>query len=225
MNKKILLVIAIVSALICISPIMAAENNAFLDYALFDLNFLGGDSHDNLTVENLTIEKVKTEHTDSNGKTDKKTDYFLNFKIKSNADSFGNYSVKIDCLDKNNKSIKTIDSYVDKEGSIKIPLSSPSAVAGVNVTINDSDGHVLYQNVTFKIKTTENITKDKPVEKTESKNSASSSATYWASSNSGKFHNPSCEWAQKISGKNKVVFHSRDEALNAGYRPCQVCSP
>ena len=83
MNKNILLVIAIVSALICVSPIVAAENNAFSDYALFGLKFIGGDSHDNLTVNDLKIEKVKTEHTDSNGKTDKKTDFFLKFKVKS----------------------------------------------------------------------------------------------------------------------------------------------
>ncbi len=55
--------------------------------------------------------------------------------------------------------------------------------------------------------------------------SSSSSQTYWASSNSNKFHHPDCEWAQKISGKNKVVFNSRDEALNSGYQPCEVCSP
>lgn len=55
--------------------------------------------------------------------------------------------------------------------------------------------------------------------------SSSSSQTYWASANSDKFHNPSCEWAQKISGKNKIVFNSRDEALNNGYQPCEVCNP
>lgn len=54
---------------------------------------------------------------------------------------------------------------------------------------------------------------------------SSSSQTYWASANSDKFHDPSCEWAQKISGKNKIVFNSRDEALNSGYQPCEVCNP
>ena len=222
-NLKILL-IAIFGVLIFTSPIMAAENNALFDYALFDLNFGGNGSHDNLTVEKFIIEKVKTEHTDSDGKTNKKIDYFLKFNVKSDADSFGNYSVKIDCLDKNNASLKSVDSYVDKEGSVKIPLDASSSIASVNVTIKDSNGNVLYQNFTSKIKTTDNITKDKPVEKTKT-SSSSSDATYWASSNSGKFHNPSCEWAQKISSKNKVVFHSRDEAISSGYQPCSVCNP
>lgn len=58
-----------------------------------------------------------------------------------------------------------------------------------------------------------------------SSSSSSSSQTFWASKNSDKFHDPSCEWAQKISGKNKVVFNSRDKAISAGYRPCEVCNP
>lgn len=218
-NKFKILLIAILCVLICTSPIMASENNALFDYALF----LGGNgSHDNLTVEKFIIEKVKTEHTDSSGKTDKKTDYFLKFNVKSDAKSFGNYSIKIDCLDKKNISLKSVDSYVDKEGSIKIPLDVSSDIAGVNVTIKDSNGNVLYQNFTSKIKTTENVTKDKPVD--SKKTSSSSGSTFWGSSNSGKFHKPSCEWAQKISGKNKVVFHSRDEAISSGYQPCSVCS-
>ena len=220
-SKLIILSVALISVLICISPIMASENNALFDYALF----LGENgSHDSLSIENLIIEKVKTEHTDSSGKTDKKTDYFLKFNVKSDAKSFGNYSIKIDCLDKKNVSLKSVDSYVDKEGSIKIPLDVSSDIAGVNVTIKDSNGNVLYQNFTSKIKTTENVTKDKPVEKTKT-SSSSSGSTFWASSNSGKFHKPSCEWAQKISGKNKVVFHSRDEAISSGYSPCSVCNP
>ena len=98
-------------------------------------------------------------------------------------------------------------------------------VKGAKISIFDKDGKVLYNASTFKIKTKENITQDEPKQETTSQSSSSSGATYWASSNSGKFHNTSCEWAQKISGKNKVVFHSRDEAINSGYAPCQVCSP
>ena len=74
------------------------------------------------------------------------------------------------------------------------------------------------------MKKTKDITKDKPVEK-KTTSSSSSGSTYWASSNSDKFHKPSCEWAQKISSKNKVVFHSKDEAISSGYQPCSVCNP
>ena len=211
--------IALISVLICLSPIMAAENNAHFTVKEFNLF---GSSAPKLTLENLVIQKVKTEHTDSAGQTDKHTDYYMKFDVKSEGDFNGNYTVKIQCLDKNNKTIKNVTSYVDHDGAIKVELPGVSNITRANVTIYDGDS-VIVNGSTSKMKTDEKVTSDKPAETTSS--SSSSSATYWASSNSGKFHNPSCEWAQKISGKNKVVFHSRDEAINAGYQPCQVCGP
>ena len=43
--------------------------------------------------------------------------------------------------------------------------------------------------------------------------------------NSGKFHFTSCEWAQKISVKNRVGYASADAARAAGMRACKVCRP
>jgi hypothetical protein len=39
------------------------------------------------------------------------------------------------------------------------------------------------------------------------------------------FHYPWCPYAQQMSEKNKVYFSSREEAVNSGYRPCEVCKP
>lgn len=50
-------------------------------------------------------------------------------------------------------------------------------------------------------------------------------ATYVASSNSDKFHEPSCSQAQRINEGNKITFSSRDEAINAEYEPCGICYP
>ncbi len=58
-----------------------------------------------------------------------------------------------------------------------------------------------------------------------SSSDSSSGAVYWASDDSNKFHIPSCEWAQKISPYNKIVYHSRQEAINDGRIPCHVCYP
>lgn len=55
--------------------------------------------------------------------------------------------------------------------------------------------------------------------------SSSSSSEYWASAKSDKFHDPSCEWAQKISSKNKIVYDSREDAIADGKVPCSVCNP
>jgi endonuclease YncB( thermonuclease family) len=43
--------------------------------------------------------------------------------------------------------------------------------------------------------------------------------------NSKIFHYPWCPYAQQMSEKNKVYFSSREEAVNSGYRPCEVCKP
>ncbi|RDV83043.1 nuclease [Ammonifex thiophilus] len=50
-------------------------------------------------------------------------------------------------------------------------------------------------------------------------------AGYIGNARSKVFHRPDCEWAQKIAPHNRVEFRSREEALEAGYRPCEVCNP
>lgn len=39
------------------------------------------------------------------------------------------------------------------------------------------------------------------------------------------FHYPWCKYIQEMSEENKVYFKSRDEAINSGYRPYDVCNP
>lgn len=46
---------------------------------------------------------------------------------------------------------------------------------------------------------------------------------YVGSAQSNKYHNPSCEWAQKIT--HPVWFNSAAEAQTKGYVPCKVCKP
>ena len=58
-----------------------------------------------------------------------------------------------------------------------------------------------------------------------SASSSSESSTYVASAKTDKFHRPDCEWAQKISGSNKITYSSRDQAIAAGKTPCSVCNP
>jgi hypothetical protein len=48
---------------------------------------------------------------------------------------------------------------------------------------------------------------------------------YIASKSSSVFHKPGCRWAQNISEENLVVYNSRDEAVQAGKRPCKTCNP
>ncbi|GEM_PF-791544 len=48
---------------------------------------------------------------------------------------------------------------------------------------------------------------------------------YIGNINSKIFHYPWCPYAQQMSEKSKVYFSSREEAVNLGYRPCEVCEP
>jgi hypothetical protein len=50
-------------------------------------------------------------------------------------------------------------------------------------------------------------------------------ASYVASDESDKFHCLDCEWAEKISPRNRLCFGSYEAAINAGFAPCQVCEP
>jgi methylphosphotriester-DNA--protein-cysteine methyltransferase len=54
---------------------------------------------------------------------------------------------------------------------------------------------------------------------------AMSMAAYIGNAHSMKFHAEGCRWEQKISPANRVVFDTRDEAVEAGYIPCKVCRP
>ena len=55
--------------------------------------------------------------------------------------------------------------------------------------------------------------------------SSGAAGTYIGNSNSHKFHYPTCKSVGKMSEKNKVIFSSRDEAINQGYEPCKNCNP
>ncbi|MCS7336819.1 MAG: hypothetical protein NZ739_01065 [Verrucomicrobiae bacterium] len=54
---------------------------------------------------------------------------------------------------------------------------------------------------------------------------SSAEVRYVGNSRSLKFHRADCEWAQKISERNKVTFRDRAEAVTQGYAPCYVCKP
>ena len=48
---------------------------------------------------------------------------------------------------------------------------------------------------------------------------------YVASTESDKFHVPSCRWARQIQAQHRVTFGDREDAVAQGYTPCGSCSP
>lgn len=56
--------------------------------------------------------------------------------------------------------------------------------------------------------------------------SGSSSTTgYAASSESNRYHYPSCYYVDNILPENLIYFSSKYSARQAGYYPCSVCNP
>lgn len=54
---------------------------------------------------------------------------------------------------------------------------------------------------------------------------AAPSEGYVASVNSAVFHKADCKSAAKISAKNLITYKTREEAIQAGKRPCAECRP
>lgn len=52
-----------------------------------------------------------------------------------------------------------------------------------------------------------------------------SEGKFIGSTESDKFHYPTCRWAEKILKENQIWFNTVEEAKNAGFKPCGVCNP
>lgn len=50
-------------------------------------------------------------------------------------------------------------------------------------------------------------------------------SSYVGNTNSYKFHYASCRFAKKMKAGNKIIFNTREEAVNYGMTPCGVCRP
>lgn len=53
----------------------------------------------------------------------------------------------------------------------------------------------------------------------------SDAGQYVGSSQAKKFHRASCGYVRRIKPDNIIYFGSREDALNCGYVPCQICAP
>ncbi len=103
-------------------------------------------------------------------------------------------------------------SYGDSQTSTSRNPSHAFSTGGtyiVTLTVRDADNHssTASHSVT--------VTSGQPA----------ANGPFWGSTNSNKYHYPSCYWALQIHSENLRVFSSSTEARNAGYIPCQVCHP
>jgi len=54
---------------------------------------------------------------------------------------------------------------------------------------------------------------------------AASQFPFVASKSASVFHRPDCRWARNISTDNLLRYKTREEAMQAGKRPCKSCKP
>jgi len=218
--KKITAIIFALIIFLCAASIVEAQSNSNELFPGF--NFYNDDSpkEDSLNIDDLTIKKF-IRSSDNGGNN---TKYCLEFYIDGN-ESFKKL-INLTCYDSNNNIIGFKECSVYSSGSFCLDLPSDiDNVKSVNMVISNKDGKILFNDTTSDIYVDSDIPVNHNSKDSSSTKSTSSGTKYVASSNSGKFHTPGCEWAGKISSKNKVVFSSRDEAISRGYSPCKVCSP
>jgi len=48
---------------------------------------------------------------------------------------------------------------------------------------------------------------------------------YLGNKRSFRFHRPSCKYALQMAERNKIVFKTKEEALDSCYSPCRECKP
>jgi micrococcal nuclease len=48
---------------------------------------------------------------------------------------------------------------------------------------------------------------------------------YIGNKHSTRFHRPGCEYAAQMADRNKIIFKTKEEALDSGYSPCRTCKP
>jgi micrococcal nuclease len=63
------------------------------------------------------------------------------------------------------------------------------------------------------------------IEETDKEQRDQSTGSFVGSVNSNKYHYPDCPGALQIKSTNQIWFNSEEEAVKAGYHPCQICSP
>lgn len=106
--------------------------------------------------------------------------------------------------------------------AIVVIIAIVGVVASGMLSTNTTDNVVVKDNSEVVTPVADNQTDNNT---SDSNSDESESGEYWASSKTDKFHLPTCEWAEKISGNNKIVYHSRDDAIEDGKIPCSVCNP
>ncbi len=218
-----ILVLILVLGIVSISGCTSSDtSNSGLNY-----------SSDNIThpeAKNVTVLNSKG-YSNGNGY------YIINGTVK-NKNSFGVSFIKlaVTCYDKDGNIVTTDWAYVENtdipsQGQSKFSfyINDPNnKITKYNIKILDADKS-LYTTPTANTSTTTTSTSNSGSSSSPGTGSSHSpsktSGSYIANANTGVFHYSWCHYVNRMNEENKVLFTSREAAINAGYRPCKVCDP
>ena len=128
-------------------------------------------------------------------------------------------------VDASDKRCSKCGSLLDKKSNISSKLIIGIVIAVVVIAIAGAFASGMFNSHTSDTTASEKTQVETVEPITKNDSSSSANTEFWASSKAEKFHTPDCEWAQKISDGNKIVYHSRDDAIADGKVPCSVCNP
>lgn len=205
-----------------------------------------------IDIDEFYVDKYIETTKYESGKTDK--DYFIEYNFYvMDSKALDYISGVVIIYDKKGNYLfeDSFSSYNDGPNVYQYTLNVEKTIykkmGSVELVLSTSDGNVLTYTTTYDIKNGGNI-KDyvddvieyTPEPRTSSTSSSSSSYShdsssydtdndvygdYIGNSNTHKFHQSFCSWADNIKSGNQVSFSSRQEAIDSGYSPCGHCNP
>jgi len=152
-------------------------------------------------------------------------------ELKPSAKRCSIYGLKLDSETSNTSSSGAkLDSKTSNKFSSKMIITVIAVIAIIAIVgafasgiFTNNNGAVDTANDESSTETVDSVSQDNTDDKSSS--SESSDTEYWASAKTDKFHLPDCEWAEKISDDNKIIYDSREDAIADGKEPCNVCNP
>ena len=205
-----------------------------------------------LDVDNLYVEKYKITTKYTSGKVEK--DYFIDYSFDVvYSKSIDEISGQINFYDKNGNLIDYDTFYGGVYGdyfTLTVDKSVYKNIDSAELIIFDYDmtRELDFTNTSKIYKGENSVDKiDDVIEYTPTTTSTASSSSsydydsysssynsypdtsgygdYIGNSNTHKFHESFCSWADNIKPGNRVSFSSRGDAISSGYSPCGHCNP
>ena len=115
-------------------------------------------------------------------------------------------------------SCDSIKPYHETKDDTKITVEEPAEDSLEDYALESSDETTVSDDAS-------SIQSDNSEPVQEKLNDGEFDGTYYANTNTHKFHRSDCSSAKLIKDKNLYITTSREELISGGYSPCLICNP